>query len=111
MTDSVDGVNVLVSELANDAGMVELVEMFVNELPDKVAAIKKAMEDQDFEALRALAHQLKGSGGGYGFPAITKAAAEIEATTKADRDLRKLTAEVAELTSLCDRAKATSSMG
>ena len=52
MTDSVDDTNALVSELANDADMVELVEMFVDELPDKMEAIKKAMASKGDEIVR-----------------------------------------------------------
>ncbi|MCH7808918.1 MAG: Hpt domain-containing protein [Planctomycetes bacterium] len=37
-----------------------------------------AIEKSDFEALRGAAHQLKGSGGGYGYPILTELAAELE---------------------------------
>ena len=37
-----------------------------------------ALGEGDLGALQRLAHQLKGSGGGYGFPALTKLAAAVE---------------------------------
>lgn len=107
MSDSPSTTNALVSELTDDADMVELVEMFIDELPDKLSAIMTALAGQDFDDLARVAHQLKGSAGGYGFPAITEAAKELEDTASADRDLETLIAQVKELTSLCGRAKAT----
>ncbi|MBN2561327.1 MAG: Hpt domain-containing protein [Phycisphaerae bacterium] len=107
MTDSANNAEVLVSEFADDADMIELVEMFVDELPGKALAIRQAMEKRDMEVLGRLAHQLKGAAGGYGFPTITDAAGELEMTTKADRVLDKLEAEVKQLIALCERARAT----
>ncbi len=106
-----DEKGVLVSELAGDADMVELVEMFVEELPDRVAAIEKALADQDFETLAGLTHQLKGTAGGYGFPTITDASKEAELTCKAADDLEKLASDVKALSELCCRARATTTEG
>ena len=99
----------VVSEFCNDADMMELVEMFVDELPDKAAAMEKAFNDQDLDELRRLSHQLKGAAGGYGFPTITDAAKVVEADVRAEEALEKLAQEVKELVSLCGRARATSS--
>lgn len=97
----------LVSELDGDPDLIELVETFVGELPDRVTAIRQALEHQDFETLQRLAHQLKGAAGGYGFPTITDAAKRLEATLKTDRQLAKMTTELNELAQLCARARAT----
>ncbi len=101
----------LVSELASDEDMVELVEMFVDELPDRVSAIEKALAEQDFETLSGLAHQLKGAAGGYGFPTITDAAKQAETTSKAADDLEKLASDVEAIADLCNRARATPTEG
>jgi histidine phosphotransfer protein HptB len=66
------------SRLANDLAMADLVREFVGELPARVAALEHAAADLDWDAIRRLAHQLKGAGGSYGFPAITAAAAVVE---------------------------------
>lgn len=97
----------LLSELAGDADMAELIEMFVAELPERVAALRQALTERDFEALRRLAHQLKGAAGGYGFPSITEAAKDLEITAKTDRSLEKTAAEMQALAGLCARARAT----
>ena len=96
----------LVSEFADDTDMVELIEMFVDELPQRASAIEQAVSEQDKESLRSLAHQLKGAAGGYGFPAITDAAATLETSVKATRDTNQLKQEVDALADLCRRATA-----
>lgn len=98
---------VLLSTLAEDEEMVELVEMFVDELPGRVESMERALSEENIEALTSLAHQLKGAAGGYGFPTITDAARQLEEMSKTDRDLEKLAAEVRELADLCGRARAT----
>lgn len=83
--------------------MVELVEMFVDGLPDRVTALEKALADQDLETIRTLAHQLKGAGSGYGFPSITEAAEALESTAKTEQDLDQLDKQVRELADICTR--------
>jgi HPt (histidine-containing phosphotransfer) domain-containing protein len=105
-THSSEEAGILVSELATDPDMAELVDMFIGELPERVGAIERTLNQQDFEALSSLAHQLKGSAGGYGFPTITDAAKAVEQTATTTRDLDQLATEVQELTSLCRSARA-----
>jgi len=98
--------DVLLSELT-DADMVELVDLFVEELPDKIAAIRKAVEDQNLVAVATLAHQLKGSAGGYGFPTITTAATLVEASAKGEEKAEAIADQVNALSQLCGRARGT----
>ena len=95
----------LVSELADD-DMVELVEMFIEELPSRIAAFERAVDEHDLATLATLAHQLKGSAGGYGFPAITETAKRIEAAAMSRGDLEMLAEQTRALTDLCRRARA-----
>ncbi|MCH7704111.1 MAG: response regulator [Planctomycetes bacterium] len=55
---NVNGSDALVRELA-DGDLVETVETFVSELPDRIAAIEAAIDGQDLAALATLAHQLR----------------------------------------------------
>jgi HPt (histidine-containing phosphotransfer) domain-containing protein len=98
----------LVSELANDPDMLELVEMFVQELPQRVSALRQAITQSDLDSLQRLAHQLKGAAGGYGFPTITAAAKDLELTAKTTQDLEKMKTELEALAGLCARASANS---
>jgi HPt (histidine-containing phosphotransfer) domain-containing protein len=98
--------NVLVSELADDPDMTDLLEMFVAELPGRIAAFEKALTEQDVQTLARLAHQLKGSAGGYGFPTITQAAQDLETSAKAQEDLDRLREDFERLADLCRYARA-----
>jgi HPt (histidine-containing phosphotransfer) domain-containing protein len=98
--------NALVSELAGDLDLADLLEMFVSELPARVEAIERACAEEDFNNLVRLAHQLKGAAGSYGYPTITEAAAELERRVKSSESLDRLTEVVQGIASLCQRAQA-----
>lgn len=58
--------------------MAELAELFLEGLPARIAAIRKAWVSQDLGQVRFGSHQLRGAAGGYGFPEIGEAAGLIE---------------------------------
>ncbi len=93
------------SEYADDPDMAELVEQFVEGLPEHLRVIRDSVEASDLEILRRRSHQLKGSAGGYGFPQITQKAAELEKHVKEQADLETLRASVEELTGLLRRVE------
>ncbi len=66
------------SAFADDQDMREIVEVFVSEMPQKVEALAALWREQKLDDLRRLAHQLKGAGGGYGFPTVGQAAGDLE---------------------------------
>lgn len=101
----------LVSSLANDPEMGELIDLFLAELPERVAALGRAAGAGDIQTVARLSHQLRGAAGGYGFPTIGQAAGAVENTVRAkasdtDRMLTRLTESVGELRALCERAMA-----
>ncbi len=98
----------LVSELADDADLRDLVLQFVAELPKRVDALRQAIDEHDLTVVSSLAHQLKGSAGGYGFPWITQAAADLEHSAKAGGDLVRLKQALGQVADLCARARADS---
>ncbi len=97
--------DVLLSEWADDEEMLELVEMFVGALLERVAAIEQALEQEDLSTLASLSHQMKGSAGGYGFPTITDVAAQLENGVNAGSELATLVRQTRELTELCARVR------
>ncbi|MCG8404229.1 MAG: Hpt domain-containing protein [Phycisphaerales bacterium] len=107
MDETANKSDVLLSEFADDADMAELVEFFVTELPDRVSALQEALAQGNYAKLASLAHQLKGSAGGYGFPSITEAAKQLEDTSKTTTDLEKLTEAANALVELCGRVRAS----
>jgi signal transduction histidine kinase/DNA-binding response OmpR family regulator len=94
----------LVSVYADDPDMAELIEAFVGSLHEKRNAIARAAREADLEPLRRLAHQLKGAGGGYGFPILTSAAAQVEALVGHPGDRAELGRTVEALLVTMDRA-------
>ena len=97
----------LISDLADDPIFEEIVAEFVGELPDRVEGLQEALTEGEGDLLRRLCHQLKGAGGGYGFPSITQQAARAERAVKAGKNTAKITEEVESLMALLRRAHAS----
>lgn len=66
------------SDFRDDEDFRELLVEFVQELPDRAATLTTAFVRGDLAAVKVTAHQLKGSGGGYGFQGLTELAAALE---------------------------------
>jgi HPt (histidine-containing phosphotransfer) domain-containing protein len=96
--------DVRVSELADDAELSWLVDSFLGNLGPTVRNMIECLSSSQLHELARLAHQLKGAGGGYGFPAISEAARLIEEHVEAGHDLTQIQLAVGELSSLCQRA-------
>lgn len=101
----------IVSEFAGNRDMAELVELFVGEMPGRVEALRAASGTESFDTLKRIAHQLKGSAGGYGFPTIGEAAGKLEGAVLAltpsapQTQLESLRKQVDQLADLCARAR------
>lgn len=70
------------SEFSNDEDFAELLEMFTAELPERMRNMKEKFAAQDVPGLTTLAHQMKGAGGGYGFPQLSEISARLEQACK-----------------------------
>ncbi len=88
--------------IQDDPSFVDLVEDFVGGLDDRIAAIKAAVDGEDFGQLKTLSHQIKGAGGGYGYPDLTEVAGRLESDSMA-HDLDACKAEVDALNALIVR--------
>jgi HPt (histidine-containing phosphotransfer) domain-containing protein len=95
---------VLISELADDPDMAELIRMYVGKFTSKINSMTDYLANNRLDELARLAHQLKGTGGGYGFPSISDAAWRVEQEAKSNSDLQQIRTAVADLTELCQRA-------
>lgn len=96
----------LYSTLGKDPDMGVLVEIFVEEMPDRVADLLDWLDKSDWEGLRRAAHQLKGAAGSYGFTPITPSAARVEDSIRQSRPEKEIHRAVQELADLCNRARA-----
>jgi HPt (histidine-containing phosphotransfer) domain-containing protein len=63
---------------ADDPDMAEIVFEFAADAPERATLLERLLAAGQLPELRTLAHQLKGAGGGYGFPQVTEAAALLE---------------------------------
>jgi len=61
-----------------DAQIAALVPRFLANRSADVGKIRAALAGGDFEAIRVAAHGMKGAGGGYGFPEISRLGAAME---------------------------------
>jgi len=64
--------------LKSDPDLIDLVEEFVKRLPEKITDIRNNYAQQDYEALKKSAHDLKGTSGNFGFPLMSELAARLE---------------------------------
>ena len=87
MADHADNANTPIpSELVREnPEFADLVEEFLGGMPKAISHLESTLAEADFEALRRAAHQLKGSGGGYGYPAVSEFAARLERQAVAAR--------------------------
>lgn len=75
------------STLASDPDLAELVDMFVDAIPDRIASLMDAFDSGDETKLETCAHQLKGTLGSYGFDELTPFAAELEKSVASHDDV------------------------
>lgn len=93
------------SRYADDPLMGEIVQRFSVDLSERSHQFGAAMEEVDLDRLAALAHQLKGTAGGYGYDSIGMAAAALEQETIAiEADLSLVRERVEDLILLCRAA-------
>ncbi|MEK7731202.1 MAG: Hpt domain-containing protein [Planctomycetota bacterium] len=85
-----------------DASFAELVTQFVAGLSERVTRMEEAIRTADFNALQVAAHQLKGSGGGYGYPILTERAAQLERHAR-NQALDQCVEAIEELKDICER--------
>ncbi|MGA3067334.1 MAG: ATP-binding protein [Tepidisphaeraceae bacterium] len=82
------------SEFAGDEEMREVLNEFVTLLPEQVKKLNQLLEEKNLDELRRAVHQIKGAGGGYGFPALTQSAAAAEQSIKSESGVETVSAQV-----------------
>ena len=93
------------SSLAADPDLREIVLMFVDEMPDRVATLSSELTARDWDGLRRTTHQLKGAAGSYGFASISHAAATLESALRNCEPEEQVRAAAVELVDLCNRVR------
>ena len=93
------------SELAQDPGLADIVELFVGELPGRVVAMRQATITGDLPLVGCLAHQLKGAGGSHGFPHLSALAREVERAARELQSPSETAAAIDRLAEGCAQAQ------
>jgi hypothetical protein len=63
-------------------GLEEIVPRYLTSRQEEVPVLLKLLAALDFERIRVLAHDMKGSGGAYGFPRLTEIGYAMECAAK-----------------------------
>ncbi len=84
-----------------DEGLEGLIPGYLENRRADVRAIEAAITSGDYETVRSLGHQMKGSGGGYGFDLITDIGKSLEMAAK-ENDAENVQKWLAELTNLLE---------
>ena len=87
-----------------DSRLRELMPWFLDKRRKEVGVILSALEQSDFEIIRTLGHNMKGSGGGYGLPKVTDLGAAIESAAQQAKidQVRQLATELGDYLSRLD---------
>lgn len=65
-----------------EADLEDLIPGYLGNLAKNLDKIDEALQGSDFETSRVLGHNMKGSGGGYGFDYISEMGKKIESASK-----------------------------
>jgi len=76
----------IVSTMIDHRGMKKIIVEYIEGLPMEVAKMQEMIDRNDLPSLKRVAHQLRGTGGGYGFDSITDLAADVENAIKEGKD-------------------------
>ncbi|MBK7642166.1 MAG: response regulator [Planctomycetes bacterium] len=93
-----------------DESFTQLVELFVRELGDDLQALRRHLAEGQLEELARLAHQLKGSCGSYGYPELSRRAAELERCVKDLAGHEAIEAALGEFEKCCAGVRSSSSV-
>ena len=92
------------SDFAADPDFEELLSAFADSIPQKQDQLRKLHRELQTAQLQVVAHQLKGTGGGYGFDGLTDVAGELVEACKindanqVDESLERLLAYMERIT-------------
>jgi HPt (histidine-containing phosphotransfer) domain-containing protein len=102
MPDS-EPINPITTSIHDDDDMLEIIDLFIDELPDRVAIFANALEQREWDHVRTISHQLKGAAPGYGFEPIGTAAAIVEDLVLTSAALTDIETASNRLVELCSR--------
>jgi len=103
MSNISQGTAPIYSRLADDPDLYALVKMFVEEMPTRISRLTNEFDAKNWDDLKNLAHQLKGTANCYGFDEITPVAGKLEHSLKHNLPEAEIQQSLVELLHLCQR--------
>ena len=97
-----DAVSLVSTLLEEDPEALDLIKRFVGNLSTALKEIKILIENSEWDNLSAKLHQIKGTGGNFGFPDVSTIAEKMELKT-ADHNTAELNKLLSELTSTYEK--------
>jgi PAS domain S-box-containing protein len=97
--------NAIHSVFRSDPNMAGIIGQFVGKMPQRLAEMREAAHNSQWDALRRLAHQMKGAGGSYGYACLTDAASGLESHARPE-DAEAAIRALDHLGHLCERIQA-----
>jgi HPt (histidine-containing phosphotransfer) domain-containing protein len=85
----------------------DLVDQYLSDMPARIERLNSSFANCDWEQISRNVHQLKGSAGSYGFPAISIQAERLEQLFADRTTSPEVTAALADLIALCEQAQST----
>lgn len=79
-----------------DPDLADLVPGFLENRRKDAVHIEGALQQEDYETIRILGHDMKGTGGGYGFDGISEIGRLLEQAAK-NRDAAAIRSQVSDL--------------
>lgn len=63
--------------LQQEPELAELISQFIDALPGLIEGFARAIANEDWLAVQQLSHDMKGIGGGYGYPSLSELAGRM----------------------------------
>ena len=95
----------LYSVYGDDEDLSEMVDIFVEEIPQRVSTLRAYWDGEDLDGLKRTAHQLKGAGGSYGFSTLSQFAAQVEYAVRDSESRDAIAAKLNSLLEVCQRLR------
>lgn len=89
----------------DDPNLADLVNIFVNELPQRLETLLSHAEVADWESIARVAHQLNELGSNYGFAKLSTLAARLELCCVEDRNSAEIFKALERFSEHCERVR------
>jgi len=69
--------------LDDEEFMIELVDLFLDDMPDQLEKLRKAVEERDADSTARAAHRIKGAAGNVGADRLSQMCGDLEQSSRA----------------------------